>query len=170
MRASWQEPLPCAYHEVDETLGSDSRILACLQRSDCTNRARVKIWQVAALISQNCEICQGFSYSAMHRFWPSPALLQCVFFKTAGRTRLLEHEFSKKPRKKNTVFAKNNICFSSLNSHSQFFIEFPSKITKRGTFNAGIFEQVMDTFPHPKRIRNRQRQFNESHHAKYTFS
>jgi len=92
------------------------------------------------------------------------------FFKTAGRTRLLEHEFSKKSAQKNTVFAKNNICFSSLNSHSQFFIEFPSKITKRGTFNAGIFEQLMDTFPHPRRIRNRQRQFNESPHAKYTFS
>ena len=28
------------------------------------------------------------------------------FFTTAWRTRLLEHEFSKKARKKNTVFAK----------------------------------------------------------------
>ena len=114
MRAAWQESLPCTYHEVDETLGSDSRILACLQRSDCTNRARVKIWQVAALISQNCEICQGFSYSVMHRFWPSPALLQCVFFKTAGRTRLLEHEFSKKPRKKIRYLQKIIFVFPHL--------------------------------------------------------
>ena len=92
------------------------------------------------------------------------------FFQDGRAHKVASARVFKKTAQKNTVFAKNIICFSSLNSHSQFFIEFPSKITKRGTFNAGIFEQLMDTFPHPRRIRNRQRQFNESHHAKYTFS
>ena len=53
MRASWQESLPATYHEVCETLESESRMLARLQKSDCINRARLKIRQLAALMSQN---------------------------------------------------------------------------------------------------------------------
>ena len=92
------------------------------------------------------------------------------FFKTAGRTRLLEHEFSKKARKKIRYLQKITFVFTHLTPIPNFLSDSPSKITKRGTFNAGIFEQLIDTFPHPRRIPNRQRKFNESPHAKYTFS
>ena len=66
MRASWQEGLPTTNHGVFETLGSEKRILVRLQKSDCMNRARLKIRQVVALMSQDYEICQGVLCSVMH--------------------------------------------------------------------------------------------------------
>ena len=86
------------------------------------------------------------------------------FFTTVWRKRLFDYELSKKARKKITF------VFTHLTPVPNFLSDSPSQITKRGTFNAGIFERLMDTFPHPRRIPNRQRKFNESPHAKYTFS